>query len=167
MTLGEFFEAVSNKPQLTIAYFLAVPFLALLVGVISGKKAAEGPFTFLQSGLIYAVAVPAVFAITLSIYLFFFERRSIMDTNVITQLLPIASMLLTFYIIKKFVPLRFVPGFTKMGDLMSMLALVMAIFWLLEKTRIYVISYLPFQYFILILVAMIVMLRFAWGRLSK
>jgi hypothetical protein len=167
MTLGQLFEHTNQHPALVIAYFAAVPLFAMIVGFLSGKRAAESPWTLIQSGLVYAVAIPAVFAVMLSLYLFFFERRSIFDTNLVTQILPVISMLCTFYLINKFVPLRAIPGFNKVGDLLTMLALVMGVFWILEKTHIFVFSYMPFQYVLFILLGFIILVRYAWKRLSQ
>jgi hypothetical protein len=167
MTLGQLFQQVNEHPLVAIAYFIAILLLSAIVGVVSGKRAAEAPWPMIQSGFIYAVAIPAVFAGMLTLYLFFFERRSIFDTNLVTQIVPIASLLLLFFIISKFLPLRAVPGFNKVGDLVSILALVMGAFWILEKTRIMVFSYMPFQYVLFILIGIVVVLRIVWSRMSR
>jgi phosphoglycerol transferase MdoB-like AlkP superfamily enzyme len=166
MTLGDFFNKVNEHPMVVLAFFVLVPLLSLLVGLLSGKKAGETPWTSIQSGLIYVVAAPAVFAVMLTFYLFFFERRSIFDTNIITQVVPVLSLAQTLLIIRRFVPLKFVPGFNKIGDLLAMLALIFGVLWILDRTRIFVFTMMPFQYILIGLVAMVVLVRFFWRRLS-
>lgn len=86
------------------------------------------PWKYLYSFLIYAVTIPGLFAISLSIYLFFFERGSIMDANIFTQVLPIISMLLTISIIRKTVDLDLIPGFNKLSSLMLVISIVCCCF---------------------------------------
>ena len=152
MTLGEFFEWSGNNPALLLGFFFLVPFLALLALFFSKGEGHLSPWKYLYSVLIYLVAIPGIFAVTLSIYLFLFERRSIMDTNLFTQVLPIVSMLATFILIRKQVDLDLVPGFGKLSGLITIIAVLMVLMWIIDKTHIYSITFMPFYAVILILV---------------
>ena len=76
MTLGEFFEMCGENPTLLLGFFMLVPFVALLALFFSGGQGHLSPWKYLYSVLIYLVAIPGIFAVTLSVYLFLFERRS-------------------------------------------------------------------------------------------
>ncbi len=121
---------------------------------------------YLYSVLIYLVAIPGIFAVTLSIYLFLFERRSIMDINIYTQILPVVSMMATFILIRKQVDLDLVPGFDKLSGMVIILAVLMIVLWVLDKTHIFSIMIIPFYVVILMLVAGFLVIRMALRRLT-
>jgi len=152
MTLGEFFKLCGDNPVLLLGFFFLVPIIALLALFFSKGEGHLSPWKYLYSVLIYLVAIPGIFAVTLSIYLFLFERRSIMDTNLYTQVLPIVSMLATFILIRKQVDLDLVPGFGKLSGLITIIAVLMVLMWIIDKTHIYSITFMPFYAVILILV---------------
>ena len=160
MTLAQFFEVCSQNASVVLFYFIATPLTALLGSIFGKGEGHLSPWKYLYSFLIYAVTIPGLFAISLSIYLFFFERGSIMDANIFTQVLPIISMLLTISIIRKTVDLDLVPGFNKLSSLMLVISIVLLLLWIMEKTNIFVFTYMPFWQFILLLVAVFVLLRF-------
>ena len=90
-----------------------------------------------------------------------------MEADVFTQILPIISMFATLMIIRKSVNLDKIPGFGKLSGLIWMVGAILLIMWFMEKTRIYVFSYMPVQYVLFILIGLIVVFRMGWGRLSK
>jgi hypothetical protein len=167
MTLKEFFDLLAANPAYIIGFFVIIP-LAAFIGTVIGKgEEDEAPWKLYYSTLIYLAAVPGIFAVTLNIYLFLFERRSVMEADVFTQILPIISMFATLLIIRKAVNLDKIPGFGQLSGLIWMIAAVLILMWFLEKTRIYVFSYLPFQYVFLILIGLLVVFRIGWSRLSR
>lgn len=167
MTLKEFFDLLSVNPAYIIGFFLLIP-LAAFIGTIIGKgEEDEKIWQIYYSILIYLAAIPGIFSVTLNIYLFLFERRSVMEADVFTQILPIISMFATLMIIRKSVNLDKIPGFGNLSGLIWMIGAVLLIMWFMEKTRIYVFSYMPVQYVLFILVGLIVVFRVGWGRLSK
>lgn len=167
MTLGDFFEISSENPTIIIFYFVAVPLTALLAWVFGRGQGAMSPWKYLYTVLIYLACVPGIFSITLSVYQFLFERRSVMDTNVYTQILPILSMVVTIWLIRKNVDLDDVPGFGKLSGLMMLITVVLVVMWILDKTRIFALTYIPFTYAILILTGLFVVARYAIYRMSR
>src|SRR6187431_2417097 len=153
MTLGEFFEWTKGHPVLLLGFFILIPFIAFLALLFSKGEGHLSPWKYLYSVLIYLVAIPGIFAVTLSIYLFLFERRSIFDTNLFTQVMPIVSMLATFILIRKQVDLDLVPGFGKLSGLITIISVLMILMWIIDKTHIYSITFMPFWAVIPILVA--------------
>lgn len=167
MTLQEFFNMLGNNPNMIIAYFGLIPLTAIIAGIMGKGEGHISPWKYLYSTLLYLVSVPAIFAITLSVYFFFFERRSILDTDVYTQILPVLSMFATFLIIRRNVALDRVPGFGRISGLVMMIFVTMVFMWILDKTRIFAITFIPFQYVILMFVVFFVIFRYGMSNLLK
>ncbi len=166
MTLGEFFNMCGENPALLLGFFLLIPLVALLALLFSNGQGHLSPWKYLYSILIYLVAIPGIFAVTLSVYLFLFERRSIMDTNVYTQILPIVSMMATFILIRKQVDLDLVPGFDRLSGLVTILSVLIILMWIIDKTHIYSITFMPFYVVVLILVIGFLLVRMGLKRLA-
>jgi hypothetical protein len=113
--------------------------------------------------LVYLACIPGIFAVSLSIYLFLFERRSILETNVYTQIVPVLSMVVTLFLIRRNVTLDQVPGFGKLSGLLLVIAAVIALLWILDRMRIFAITFIPFiwivVFFLLIVLIAIVGIR--------
>jgi hypothetical protein len=103
--------------------------------------------------------------------MFLFERRSVMDIDVYTQVLPIASMFLTLGIVRRSVDLSYVPGFDKLSGLLMLIAAAIGLMWLVDRTHIYAIVSMPFSVVLLIFVVLMLTLRFgyrqAFGRARR
>ncbi len=164
MTLQELFDLLGRNPAYVIFFFVMLPFTALLSGWIAKGEGHLSPWKYLYATLIYLACVPGIFAVTLSIYFFLFERRSILDTNVYTQLLPVISMVLTLFIVRKNVNMDNVPGFDKLSGLIMMISATLAVMWFVDRTRIYVISFLPFHVALLIFAGLLLIIRFGWSK---
>lgn len=167
MTLQEFFNLLAGNPVWLLAYFILIPFTALLAGYFGKGEGEESPWKYLYSTLIYLVCIPGVFAITLSVYLFLFERRSIMQTDMFTQVIPILSMVATLLLIRRNVSLEKVPGFDKVTGFIFMTLALFAVLWVLDKTRIWVVSFLPFWQGILIFIGLFLVMRWGWKKMSR
>lgn len=167
MTLQEFFNFLVSNPFWIISYFLLIPFTAWLAGIFGKGEGQEDPWKYLYSALIYLVCVPGIFAVFFNLYLFIFERRSIFQTEIFTQLLPIVSMFVTLLLIRRNVSLDLVPGFDKITGLFMMITAAFAFFWVLDKTHLIVISYLPLWQGVLIFAGLLLVMRWGWGRLAK
>ena len=165
MTLGDFFTALSDNPSIVCFLFISVPLTAFLASIFGKNEGAVRPWKELYTILVYLTCIPGIFAITLNVYLFLFERQSIMDTNLYTQILPIISMMLTLWLIRKNVKFEEIPGFDKLGGLIMILAALIIFMWILEKTHIFAITIIPFSYFILLFVVLLVGIRFGWKRM--
>ncbi|MCB0635992.1 MAG: hypothetical protein KDC54_05220 [Lewinella sp.] len=168
MTLGEFFNAVSEQPIYIVFYFAIIPVTALLAGWLATKEEGEeAPWSYLYSTLLYLVCVPGIFALTLNIYLWLFERGSVLDYNLLTQVLPFASMLVTILIVRRNVNLDRIPGFNRLSGLIVMITAVLLLMWIIDRTHLIVFSYVPIQWVLLILVGLLLLVRFGWSRLIR
>lgn len=138
--------------------------MAFVAGLISREKGVEAPWRYLYSTLIYFICVPGIFSITVSIYQFLFERRSIWDADVFVQVLPIISMVVTLLIIRRNVNLDYIPGFDKLSGLVMIIAATLTIMWFVDRLRIIVFSYLRFEYVILFFIGLLLVIRLGWRR---
>jgi hypothetical protein len=167
MTLRDFFDAASAQPVYILFFFLMIPFTALLTGWLAKGEGEDSPWKYLYSALLYLVCVPGIFAISLGIYLFLFERRSIFNMNVLMEVLPVLSMIGTMFIVRRNVDIDQVPGFDKLSGLVMMISAALAIMWFIDRTHIIIFSSMPIMYLLLIFIVLMVVIRFGWSRLVK
>ncbi|MBP7273176.1 MAG: hypothetical protein KA974_05010 [Saprospiraceae bacterium] len=165
MTVQQLFDLLTQQPQYLIAYFLLLPLIALIAGFMSSGEGHLSPWKYLFSLLIYLACVPGVFSITLNVYLFLFERRSIFQSDVYMQVLPIISMLITLLILRRFVNFTYIPGFDKISGLIMMIAAVIIFMWFIDRTHIYSITYIPFYQLIILFIVLLLVIRWGWSRL--
>lgn len=165
MTLGEFFDMLSANPSIILCYFFIIPFIAFLSLIFGKGEGEESPWTYLYAILIHLVVIPGIFAVTLNVYLFLFERMKILDTNLFTQVLPIISMIFTLALISKNTRFDVIPGFGRLSALIAILIAIISFMWLLDRTHIIAITFIPFHYIFLFFIAFLVVIRFAGKRL--
>lgn len=165
MTLQELFDIIAANPVYILFYFIVIPLTALLAGVFGKNEGHLTPWKYLYSTLIYLVSVPGIFSVTLSIYFFLFEKRSIMQTDLFTQVLPIVSMVLTFAIVRRNVSLDDVPGFGKLSALVMIISATLGLMWFIDRTHIVIFSMLRFEMVLLIFIVLLVIIRFGWHRI--
>lgn len=164
MTLGELIDWLSVHPFYVVAYFLWIPLTALIAGWVAKGEGHLSPWKYLYSVLIYLICVPGILAVGLNIYLFLFERISVFQSDLFTQVLPILSMVGTLLIIKRQVPLEYIPGFDRLSGLMMLVGATILVMWFMDRVRIYVFSFMRFEYLILVFVAIFLVLRVGMKR---
>ena len=167
MTLQDFFETISQNPTPAIGYLLFVPVTAGLASLFAKGEGHLSPWKYLYALLIYLSTIPGIFALALNAYLFLFERQPILQANVYTQLLPILSMIITLLLIRRNVDLDLIPGFHRLSGLFLMIAVVFLFMWILDKTRLFVFSYMPFSQVLLIFLVLFILIKVAWSRILK
>ena len=165
MTLGEFFDFLSAQPAWLIGYFAALPLLALLIGWIAQDESRNAPWRYLYMLLLYGACIPGVFAVALSVYLFLFERGSILNMNLYTQALPVLAMALTLALIRRNVSFDDIPGFGRLSNLMMVISAVFVLMYLLDRTHLIAFVRVPVGYLVLIVVGALLAIRFGLRRL--
>ncbi|MBK8405391.1 MAG: hypothetical protein IPL25_15355 [Saprospiraceae bacterium] len=165
MTLQQFFDMIQANPNFSLYFFLGIPAIALVLGWITEPDSSQSPWNYLFAVLVYAICIPGIFAVTLNIYFFFWERRSIMDTQLMIQFFPILSMVVTIAIIRRFVNLDDVPGFDKLTGFMLIIGVILTLMWVLDRTHIYAISFMPFYIVLLVIVGGILLIRYGLKQL--
>jgi hypothetical protein len=76
-------------------------------------------------------------------------------------------MAATVMIIRKQVNLDLIPGFDKISGLILIIATLMCLMWIIDKTQIYSITFMPFYVVILILLAGFFVIRMGLKKLAK
>lgn len=167
MTLQELFQRIGNNPDFLLFYFLIIPLTAFLVSVFGKNEGHLSPWKYLYAFLIYLVSIPAIFAVGLTIYFFLFQRGDVMQTDVYLQLLPILILFLTIWLIRRNVSLSQIPGFDTLSGLWLMLFASMSLMFLLDRTRIIVFTYLPFQYLVGSFLVLFLIIYLGWRKFTK
>jgi hypothetical protein len=168
MTLQQFFEWVQSQPSIILYYFLLLLVITLIGAMYSSKDERQlTPWNWIFAVIIYLVCIPGIFAITLSIYFFLFEKRSIMDTELLLQVLPIIMMFIILYIISKSMNFKYIPGFDKISSLIVIIGVILCLMWVLDRTQLYAISFVPFYYVLIMLIGAIFALRIATKKMMS
>lgn len=167
MTLQEFFEVLSNHPEILGFFFLAIPLTAFLASIFGKGEGHLTPWKQLYCVLVFLSTIPGIFAITLNVYFFLFERRPIMESNIYTQIIPILVMFFTLWLIRRNVPFELIPGFDRIGGLILIIFAVLTLMWFLDRLHIIAITFMPFYYVILLMVGAFVAIRFGMKRFMK
>ncbi len=167
MTLQQLFDYIQLNPQQFIYFLLGVPIISLIIGWISEPNSYKEPWNYLFSVLVFAACIPGIFAVTLNIYLFFWERGSIMNADLVSRFLPILTMIASLIIIRRFSSFESIPGFEKLSGLILIIGVLLSMMWVLDRTRIYAFTYMPFYFIILIIVGGVLVVRYSLKRLMN
>lgn len=166
MTLQEFFQYLDTHPLAILGFFLLIPLTALLAGWMGRGQGQESPWKYLYAVLAYAVCIPGIFAVALGGYLFLFEGGgSIFNVNLLSQVTPVLSMVVTLGIMRRNVSFDQIPGFGKLSSLMMTIGAVFMLMYLLNRTHIIAFVQVPIQFLLLIVVAMLIVLRFSFRQI--
>ena len=166
MTLGELFDYFSANPAMLLLFFLGIPLTALLANVMGRGEGHLSPWKYLYAVLIYLACVPGIFAAALAIYLFLFQPGgSIFNANLLTQVLPIVSMVATLAIVRRNAPFEYIPGFGKLSSLMLMIGAVFILMYFLNRLHLVAWVYVPVQYLLLIIAGLLLAFRFGFKAL--
>lgn len=137
MTLEELFAHVEANPVIVLAYFGALPLLAWLAGRFHPKGwVGDSPVRYAYAGLIYMACLPGILAaVALADVL---AHGRLMRAGVLSELLPLLSMLLTLGIVRNQAKPEHIPGFRRLAGFVGLLALTAVAVFLLMKTRIWI-----------------------------
>jgi hypothetical protein len=114
------------------------------------------------------VCVPGIFAASLAVYLFLFENGgSIFNVNLLTQVLPVAAMLVTLGVIRRNVSFGEIPGFGRLTDLIMTIFSVFVLMYFLNRLHLVAWVYVPVQWLLLIVIGLLLIVRFGLKRLTS
>ncbi len=167
MTLGDLFLILNKNPVIVLFYFTSIPLSAFLAYMLGRDDGHLSPWKYLYTVLVYLSTVPGLFAITLSIYFFLFENRPILDTDLIIQIVPVLSMILTLWLIRLNVSFDLIPGAKKISGLILIIFIALSFMWIIDRMRFIVFTRMSFSTVIVILIAMIIGLRWGWRRVTS
>jgi hypothetical protein len=168
MTLRDLFDYLSQNPLPLMGYFLLLPLIALMAGWMGRGTGHQSPWKYLYAFLVYAVCIPGIFSVALSVYLFLFERGgSILNVNLLTQVVPVISMFLTLGMIRRNVLFESIPGFGKLSSLMMTIGAVFLLMYLLDRTHLVAFVRVPVLYLLLIVVGALLVLRYGFRQMLR
>ena len=167
MTLGDLFQYATDHPAHVIFYFSLIPFAALLAGWMERDEGHLPPWNYLYSTLIYLVSIPAILSVAYTAYRWFFDRETILNINLLLQVLPVVSMAVTYFLIKRHVRIATLPGFGRLSGMVMMIVATMLIMYGLDRFRIIGITFIPFQYLLLIFLVLLFAIRLGMRRIAS
>lgn len=165
MSLNEVFDSLERNPLPILLYFVALPLIAWIMGAAAQDGRHIDTWRYLYAVLVYAVCIPGIFAVTLNVYLFLFERQSIWEADLLLQFLPILSMVLTLILIKGKMSFDRIPGFGKIAGFLTIIAALIGIMWFFDRLRLVAFTYVPFSALLIGFVLTLLLIRFAWSKL--
>lgn len=146
--------------MVVLYYFMTLLLITMILNSIADLKGHVYPWNFIYSILIYLLCIPGIFALSLNVYFFLFEKQSIMEANLLIQVLPILMMFVVIYLMKKNVDLDLIPGFDKLYALLWIIGIVLSFMWIIDRTHLYAISFIPFYYVVILLLGGIGLLSY-------
>lgn len=167
MTVQAFFDLLATHPSYLLAYFIGLPVLALIIWWIAKGEAHKKPWPNIYCVLVYLACIPGIFALVLNVYSFLFDRRGVYDMDIYTQILPILSMIFTLWAIRKNISFDAIPGFDKLSTLLVLMFCLIGIMWVVDKTHIIAISYVPIWAVLLVFFALLLTMVFGTRRLFR
>jgi hypothetical protein len=165
MTLRELYNYVAGNPLPLALFFMVLPLAAWIMGLIAHGSRNITSWGIAHAVLVYLACLPGIFATTLNIYLFLFERQSVWEASLVLQVLPIVSMVLTLVLIKSKIPFKLIPGFGRLSGFLTLIAALMGIMWLADRLHVIAFAYIPFSALLIGFVLTLLLIRFAWSRL--
>jgi hypothetical protein len=167
MTLQQLFDWIQMQPMVVVYYYLVILALTVLASQFAKEEAHLAPWNMFYAVIIYLVCIPGIFAVTLSIYFFLFEKRSIMDTELILQVLPVFMMIVILLLIRKTIDFDLIPGFDKISNLILIIAVLLSLMWIIDRTHLYAISFVPFYLVFIIIIGGIFAMRMAFKKMIR
>jgi len=165
MTIQQFLNHISNDPFYLLLYLSLLPFTALLFLLLAKNEGTKSPWKFGYSVLIYLSCIPGIFAFVFLVYRFIFENQQILNVDIYTQLLPIISMTLTIFLIRKNVDLTYIPGFGKLSGLTMMILATFIVMWIFNKTHLLAITFIPIQYILIIFIVLFIAIKVGFDKM--
>lgn len=165
MTIRDLFQQSSINPAWLLYYFISIPIICLILMLLFRNPNNALRINWLLAIICFLVTIPGIFAITYNIYTFLFERHSILDLNLLIQVLPIFSMAISLYLIKRILPFNYIPGFEKLTSISILIFGIIAIMWIFDRTQIFAFSMIPFTYIIIGFLALVLFMRYGFKRL--
>lgn len=135
MTINDLLRVASEHGAWLLAYFALPPVLTWGTGRLhaSRRDGAKRPFGPIYGVLIYLVSVPGILAAVLTGYGLFFLRTDLRSVPIAVYFLPVASMLVTWALMRRQVDLDDVPGFGRLWALLLLIAICFIVAFVLNR----------------------------------
>ena len=165
MTVQDFIHWFGNNPNLILSYFAVLITISIVGLLFVDQNNFTAPINYVYGVLIYAVTIPGLLALVLILYNFFFLKVNLLQLDLVVYFVPLIAMIMTLVIINKTVPMSRIPGFNKLSGLFIMIVITFIITYILQRMFFGVFFVGRFQYLILMFLALLFGLKFAWNRI--
>ena len=149
MTVQNIISWFSNHPRLIIGYFILLTILSLIGLLLIKPKHFKPPLSYLYGILIYAVTIPGLLSLVLILYSFFFLKTNLLQLDLVTYFIPFVAMLLILWIINKTIPIKNIPGFSKLSGHYILILITFIFTYILQRMFFGVFFIAKFEYLIL------------------
>lgn len=133
MTIQEIINQFDNNSGLILNYYIVLLVFCLLGLLFVKPNNFKSPINYVYTALIYALCIPALLSSILLLYSFFFLRENLLQVNALAYFLPIVSLVLLLFIIKKTIPLKAIPGFEKISGLFMLIIVTFIVTYVLQR----------------------------------
>ncbi|OMH34802.1 hypothetical protein [Motiliproteus sp. MSK22-1] len=135
MSVNELLSLVSAHNHEVIAFFVTIPLITFILSYMAKPAGSPGVAHYALSGVVYLVSFPGMFAATLVFYALLIAHQNMLEVNAVVYFLPILSMGLVFYLIRRKMAFERLPGFGRLSGLMLLLLLVCIVILFLYRLR--------------------------------
>lgn len=160
MTTHELLVLASANPQILAAALGGPVVAALALQVTPALTRPRGSLATLWSLVVYAACVPGICAVTVLLYLLLFDRRDLMNLDVLAVFGPIAAMIATLGLAGRKADIGSLPGVDRLGGMLMMLGATFLMIFFLDRTRILVMFHGSIWSLLAIGVALFLVFRF-------
>jgi len=166
MTTQDLIDWFANHQNHVLAYFGIVLLLAIVVSAMVNKDTISN-LKYVLSALVFAVTVPGILAILLTLYNVLFLGTNLLNVNLVSYLLPVVAMVCTLLVLNRKVKMAQLPGFSKLTSLVVMISIAFIIIFILQRTYFGVLIFGGFAQVLMVFAALMVVLTLAWKKFSK
>ncbi len=166
MTIQDLLDWFSQNENLILGYFIAILIFTIFIILIINRNNSKN-LKYVISALVYAVTIPGILSVMLTLYTIFMLQQNLLEVNIIAYFIPIVAMIVTLIIINKKISMSTIPGFDRLSGLMVMIGISFFIVFVLQKTHFGVLFIGGFSQLLIVFVVLLVILKIAWARISK
>ncbi len=140
MTPNDWLASLSERPLWLGSYLLALPVLALLLGLLHRRGAGnDAPWKYFYSILVYAACIPGTFGALMILYILLFVGQNLLEVNMLVTVGPVVAMAAALAVAGRNVDFGPLPGFGRLSGLMAVLGMTFAVLFALSRTRLFVV----------------------------
>lgn len=167
MTIQDIINWFNANPNVILSYFSVILILSLLGLLLIKPKHFKPPINYLYTILIYAVTIPGLLACILVLYGLFINKTNLLKVSVLAYFLPIIASIINIIIIKKTVPLVYIPGFNRLSGMILLIIITFIITYILQRMFFGVIFIGSFSSLIGLFLVLLIIINYAWKKIIK
>lgn len=163
MTLLELTRLMDRNPFPVIGYFLTLPGVLWAIASVRGwRSPGDSPVRWLYSAALYGVSIPALFSGLMLVD--GVSRRGFAGIELVSQLVPLLSLVAIFFVLGRGSVPDEVPGLTRMKAFVWVLLLTGFGLFLLMRTRLWIVFGGGMGALAAVGIVFFLLLQWAWQR---